>query len=107
MSDIGWYFSRDQLLADLWKEPDVYWSKSPLSLADRWLTPTLLIQGSEDYRCPEAESRQLLSALHLHGVPAVLRLYRGANHQFSVNGRPDQRIDRINAVTHWFSSWLC
>ncbi len=107
LSDIGWYFSRDQLLADLWKTPDLYWSKSPLSLVGRWRTPALLIQGSEDFRCPEAESRQLLSALHLHGVPAVLRLYRGANHQLSVNGRPDQRIDRINAVTRWFSTWLC
>ena len=105
-SDIGWFFARDQLGADLSVRPDLYAERSPLSYVSDWRTPTLIIQGSDDRRCPESESRQLLTALHLQGVPAVLRLYERADHDLSVTGHPQQKKDRQAAIINWFAKYL-
>lgn len=105
-SDIGWYFAQDQLAADLWENPDLYWQTSPLAYVANWKAPTLIIQGDEDRRCPAEQSRQLHAALLLHGIPSELRIYIGADHNFSINGAPEQKADRIQAILAWFKRWL-
>lgn len=106
LSDIGWYFTADQTQADIWQEPMKLWDQSPLKYVPDWRAPTLIIEGASDWRCPAEQGRELLHALHYHGVEADLRLYPGIGHELSRSGRPSHRADRLAAIIGWFDRHL-
>lgn len=106
LSDIGWYFTADQTQADIWQEPMKLWEQSPLKYVPDWQAPTLIIEGDSDWRCPPEQGRELLHALHYHGVEADLRLYPGIGHELSRSGRPSHRKDRLEAIIAWFERHL-
>ena len=45
-----------------------------------WKTPTLIIHGELDYRCPISEGLNLFEALQYHGVPSELLIFPDENH---------------------------
>ncbi len=53
---------------------------SPIRLAPRWRTPTLITHGEKDFRVPVGEAIALFQALSRRGVPAELRVYPDAHH---------------------------
>jgi dipeptidyl aminopeptidase/acylaminoacyl peptidase len=105
-TDIGYYFSQDQIGEDLWSGTDKLWWHSPLKYADRVRTPTLFIHSDEDYRCWMAEGLQMFSSLKYHGVDARMCLFRGENHELSRSGLPKHRIRRLDEITKWFDKYL-
>lgn len=105
-SDIGYYFSPDQNLADPWENPEKLWEHSPLKYADNVKTPTLFIHSDEDYRCPLSEGMQMFTALKDHGVDARMCIFKGENHELSRSGKPKHRIRRLMEITQWFDKYL-
>ncbi len=53
---------------------------SPREYVAGWTTPTLVIHGDRDYRCPVGESLALFEALQSHGVQAELLVFPDENH---------------------------
>ena len=97
------FFGRYWLGAEAWEQPERYWQRSPLSLAGKVKTPTLVVVGGEDLRTPNAEAEQWYSALRVQGVPAMLVKVPGAPH--SLDGRPSQAAARASAIIAWFDRY--
>jgi dipeptidyl aminopeptidase/acylaminoacyl peptidase len=87
-----------------WEAPELYWSRSPLSLVGNVKTPTLVVVGSEDYRTPVSEAEQYYSALQLQGVPTMLVKVPGASHG-GLAVRPSQSAAKAAAITAWFDRY--
>lgn len=60
--------------------PDVYRSRSPLTYARSCRTPTLLLHGEEDARCPIQEAEQFYRALHDAGCTTEFVRIPGMTH---------------------------
>ncbi len=61
---------------------EVYERNSPLNHAMHFRTPTLILHGEADWRCPISEGEQLFTALKKMGVPALLARFPGEEHVF-------------------------
>jgi dipeptidyl aminopeptidase/acylaminoacyl peptidase len=46
----------------------------------KWKSPTLVIHGEKDYRCPVNEGLNLFEGLQYHGVPSALLIFPDENH---------------------------
>ncbi|MCS6943835.1 MAG: S9 family peptidase, partial [Sutterellaceae bacterium] len=60
--------------------PEAFDRYSPWRHVSRWKTPTLIIHGELDYRCPIGEGLMLFEALQYHGVPSELLVFPDENH---------------------------
>ncbi|PYB68429.1 S9 family peptidase [Thermoplasma sp. Kam2015] len=108
-SDIGFWFNTLEL--DL-KDP--YSSEgmqklmefSPINYVKKVKTPTMLITGEEDYRCPIEQAEQFYVALKLNNVDASLVRYPGDNHEHARSGVPKNMLDRLKRKTEWFDRYL-
>lgn len=105
LSDAPDAFSRD-LGGKPHEIPDVYRSRSPLTYAHRCKTPTLLIHGEQDLRCPIAEAEQFHRALLDAGCISEMVRLRDANHLGDSIGPPLTRIGQNAALLDWFKRFL-
>jgi len=65
------------------------------------LTPTLVLHGGSDVRCPVGQAQQWYYALRERGVETELVLYPGGSHLFVLVGPPSHRIDYSRRVVEW------
>lgn len=79
---------------------------SPLTHADRVRTPTLLLHGEDDDRCPVGQAEQWFAALRERRVPVRMVRYPGASHLFIINGRPSHRVDYNERIVAWLEHWI-
>jgi dipeptidyl aminopeptidase/acylaminoacyl peptidase len=86
--------------------PDVYRSRSPLTYAWRARTPTLMLHGKEDLRCPMAEAEQFYRALLDVGCVAELVAIPGMNHLGDSTGPLAVRRAQNEALLDWFEQYL-
>lgn len=109
-SDIGHVMHKHELGGLPWEARERYDVMSPFAHVDRVHTPTLVLHGDADMRCPVGQAQQWHSALRARGVPTRLVLYPGASHlflfpdgsPFSVDdGRPSHRLDYNRRVVDW------
>jgi dipeptidyl aminopeptidase/acylaminoacyl peptidase len=68
-------------------------------------TPTLLIQGEVDYRCPIGQAEELFVSLRTRGIDAVLVRLQGASHGGSRIGPPRQRLARKVLIQQWLERY--
>ncbi|MEV6867211.1 S9 family peptidase [Streptosporangium subroseum] len=81
-------------------------AQSPMSHVARVSTPTLLLHGDSDDRCPVGQAEQWFAALRERGVPVRLVRYPGASHLFILNGRPSHRADYNERIVEWLEQWI-
>jgi dipeptidyl aminopeptidase/acylaminoacyl peptidase len=72
----------DGLIGPLPESEQLYVDRSPLSRADRFRVPLLLLQGADDAVVPPAQSEAIRDALAARGVPHAYVLYEGEGHGF-------------------------
>jgi len=93
------------IAADAWSSPSPAGrdlaAMSPISQVTRVRTPTLLLHGEADLRCPIGQAEQWHTALRELGIESQLVRYPGASHLFILNGTPSQRIDYNERVADW------
>jgi dipeptidyl aminopeptidase/acylaminoacyl peptidase len=108
VSDIGYFFVKNQLGHDLYHEEGLkrMWDMSPLKYINRMRTPTLFIHSDEDYRCPMEQGLQLFTALKEKGVPTRFVYFKGENHELSRSGKPQHRKKRLSEITDWMTKYL-
>jgi len=86
--------------------PDVYRARSPLTYASRCQTPTLMLHGEEDLRCPLAEAEQFYRALHDAGCKTELVRIPGMTHMGDSMGPLSARLAQNEALLEWFERHL-
>jgi dipeptidyl aminopeptidase/acylaminoacyl peptidase len=100
-SDIGGWFGDSYL-----GEPGLFWDRSPLRVADRVRTPTLIIHSEQDYRCPIEQAEQYFDELLRNEVPTEFVRFPGEGHELSRKGRPRHREERFEIILEWLERWL-
>jgi acylaminoacyl-peptidase len=83
-----------------WEDPDDYVKRSPLFLVGNVRTPTMVLNGEEDYRTPISEAEQFYKALKLRKIDTVLVRIPGASHDIA--NRPSQLITKVAYILSWF-----
>ncbi|MDE1852800.1 MAG: S9 family peptidase [Thaumarchaeota archaeon] len=105
-SDIGPYFTFDQVGGDPWTAEEKLLNDSPLRYAPNVRTPLMLVHSMEDYRCWMVEGLEFFTALKRLGKEAELVLFPGENHDLSRVGKPKHRVQRLNHYIRWFDEHL-
>ncbi|WP_433061123.1 serine hydrolase [Dactylosporangium sp. CS-033363] len=100
-ADLGHHLSAAELGGTPWADRDRFAALSPLAAVENVRTPTLVLHGADDERCPVGQAEQWFTALRERGVPSRLVLYPGASHLFILNGRPSHRADYNRRVVAW------
>ncbi len=72
----------DGLIGALPDAEETYIQRSPLSRAERFRVPLLLLQGAEDAVVPPSQAEAIRDALASRGVPHAYVLYEGEGHGF-------------------------
>lgn len=105
-SDIGPFFTKDQIGVDPFLGRSDIERMSPITYVSEIKTPILVVHSMEDYRCWMAEGLQLFTALKYLGKESELVLFPEENHDLSRVGKPRHRISRLNHYLRWFDKYL-
>ncbi|MGH3680583.1 MAG: serine hydrolase, partial [Natronosporangium sp.] len=100
-SDVGHRLAGQETGALPYQDPERIAGQSPYSRVSQVRTPTLILQGGADDRCPPGQAEQWFAALRGRGVPARLVLYPDASHMFLAGGRPSHRADYSRRLVEW------
>ncbi|MFT4084549.1 MAG: S9 family peptidase [Nocardioides sp.] len=104
-SDDAHLLSTLELRALPWRDRDELAAMSPYTFVHQVTTPTLVLHGTDDVRCPIGQAQQWHYALRERGVPTRMVLYPGASHLFILAGRPSHRIDYYRRVIDWVEQY--
>lgn len=105
-SDIGHSFVPEQNRATPWLDHEHLMAQSPSSFIQHAVTPTLVIHGEADERCPIGNGEQLFISLMKLGVETEFVRYPGGFHGFISTGEPAHRIDAYTQIIAWFDRFL-
>lgn len=101
-SDSGYYVDPHNLSADIVEDRERYRRLSPIGRAHLARTPTLILQGEDDERCPKGQAEELFAALLTAGKTEVeMVLYPGGSHRLAESGRPSHRVDYNRRIVAW------
>ena len=105
-SDIGMWFGEWELSGDIRSARETYRRFSPVNYVDRVHTPTLVLHGEADERCPIGQGEELYVGLVAAGkVPTEFVRYPGSSHLFVLNGRPSHRADYGRRLVDWVTKY--
>jgi dipeptidyl aminopeptidase/acylaminoacyl peptidase len=106
VGDLGPWFSGEELGGAPWQIPEVYARCSPITYAHKCKTPTLLIQGEMDFRCPAEQSEQFYAVLKANGCIVEMLRLPGSSHTGSITGAPVVRKAQNEALLDWMDRYL-
>jgi dipeptidyl aminopeptidase/acylaminoacyl peptidase len=86
--------------------PEIYRKCSPVTYAHRCTTPTLIIQGEMDYRCPVGQSEELYAILKANGCLVEMARVPGGSHPMSIMGEPGVRKYQNEIMLNWFDRFV-
>ncbi|MBO9523690.1 MAG: S9 family peptidase [Nocardioidaceae bacterium] len=89
-----------------WEHEDRYAAMSPITRVTSVRTPTLLLHGGADVRCPLDQARQWHTALRELGVASEIVIYPGASHNMLFTSPPRFRHDYNARVVDWLSRYV-
>jgi dipeptidyl aminopeptidase/acylaminoacyl peptidase len=88
--------------AELMDDMDRYRALSPLTDCTEVHCPVLILQGTDDERCPRGQSEQFFSTLvRLQKPDVTLVLFPGGSHHVSSTGRPSHRKAYFDHLVEW------
>jgi len=105
-SDIGHHFGEIQWGGPPWVAREWYQAHSPATFAHRTRTPTLIIHGEADERCPIGQGEQMFVTLLKAGCEVEFARYPDGSHLFLRVGYPDHRCDAYRRLLDWFHCHL-
>ncbi|MEZ4522802.1 MAG: prolyl oligopeptidase family serine peptidase, partial [Thermomicrobiales bacterium] len=79
---------------------------SPSTFAHNAVTPTLIIHGEADDRCPIGQGEQMFIALKKAGCEVEFARYPGGAHGFRRMGPPPHREDLLERTLGWMKNHL-
>ena len=106
ISDFGSKFVSQWLGGAPWELPDVFRRSSPIHSAHRCTTPTLLLVGESDHRCPPEQAEQFYGVLKSVGCVVEMVRFPGASHDGSAYGDLATRRAQNEALVGWMRRYL-
>jgi dipeptidyl aminopeptidase/acylaminoacyl peptidase len=106
VSDIGPWFAVEEMGGLPHEIPEVYRRCSPITFAHRCTTPTLLVQGEHDWRCPAEQSEQFYAVLKANGCTVEMLRLPNSPHVGSIGGPPILRRAQIEALLGWMNRYV-
>ena len=104
-SDAGHHLSEFEFGGEPWANQAAFAAMSPMAQVTSVRTPTLIVHGTADVRCPIGQAEQWHTALRERGVPTRMVLYPDASHLFILAGKPSHRIDFNRRVVDWVEQY--
>jgi dipeptidyl aminopeptidase/acylaminoacyl peptidase len=106
-SDSGYYADTYSMFGEPPMQRERMQQLSPIGHAHHARTPTLILQGEQDQRCPRGQAEQLFVALMCAtDTPAELVIYPGGDHHFFESGKPSHRLDAVERLVQWAERWV-
>jgi dipeptidyl aminopeptidase/acylaminoacyl peptidase len=106
-SDGGYYYDPYTMRTEHHLNADRFRKLSPLQHVHNARTPTLILQGEDDQRCPRGQAEELFASLmRCACAPAELVLYPGGDHHFFEQGKPSHRYDVATRSVAWLERWI-
>ena len=105
-SDIGHVFGPSENGGTPWEVRDQLLAHSPSTFIHNATTPTLIVHGEADERCPIGQGEQMFISLKKIGCEVEFVRYPGGFHGFASNGEPAHRVDLSNRILGWFKRYL-
>lgn len=100
-SDMGWVMSEYDIGVHPHIDPAAALRRSPIGLGRAVRTPTLLLHGEADLRCPISQAEEWLAMLLGSGCQAEMVRYPGASHGFLTQGPPSLAADYGTRLVKW------
>lgn len=105
-SDSGFYVTPFAMCGEPFVNRETARKLSPLVHMHKARTPTLLLQGKDDQRCPIGQSEEIFATLmRSSDVATEMVLYPGEDHHLAEEGRPSFRIDYVERIVAWADQW--
>ena len=104
-TDMNYYFGTHWFRDLPWRETPDYLARSPLQQVDKVKTPALVVHSTDDYRTALDQGLQFYAALKMQGKPAQLAVFPESSHGLSRDGRPSQRVRRLQVILDWFAKY--
>jgi len=105
-SDIGMWFTPWEMNGDIVRLRETYRRLSPVNYVERVTTPTLIVHGEADDRCPIGQGEEFFVGLIAAGkAPTEFVRYPGESHMFRSTGRPSHRLDVNRRVVAWLEKY--
>jgi len=102
-SDVGFSWLHIETGGNPWEHTQALWDKSPMKHVANVTTPILIVHSEQDHRCPVEQAEQWFVALSVLGrAPVEFLRFPDEGHDLSRSGRPDRRIQRLEAIVGWF-----
>lgn len=105
-SDIGHIFGKLQMGAAPHEDVAEYETRSPITHLHHATTPSLILHGEADDRCPVGQGEQCFVALKQAGCEVQFVRYPGGSHALPRTGYPAHRVDFYSRINDWFRSHL-
>ena len=103
-SDIGVRFGEVQWGGVRKDALDAFLERSPLTYAPNVQTPTLLLHGEADARCPIEQSEQYFVTLKRLGKEVEFVRFPGCSHGFPRTGHPRMREEYLSRLLEWMNA---
>lgn len=106
-SDSGYYSDPYSMNGDRDETRQTMQRLSPVRYAENATTPTLILHGEMDERCPKSQAEELFVTIRRHAnASCELVIYPGASHEFTTEGKPSHRVDAVERVVEWLNRWV-
>ena len=106
-SDSGYYADLYAMVGRPEVQRERMHALSPLTHLENVRTPTLVLQGEEDQRCPKSQSEELFTTImRATEMPAEMVIYPGGSHHFFESGKPSHRLDMVTRMVDWLERWI-
>jgi dipeptidyl aminopeptidase/acylaminoacyl peptidase len=105
-SDISHTFGEQQWGGAPHVSKEWYAAHSPSTNAHRAVTPTLIVHGESDERCPIGQGEQMFVALKKANCEVEFARYPGGSHSFPRIGPAEHREDYLTRSLAWFKDHL-
>lgn len=84
-----------------WQNSEQLEPQSPIRFVHNVQTPTLILHGIADDRCPVNQAEEWFTALRARGVTTEMVLYPEASHLMILSGYPSHRADYQRRIVEW------
>jgi dipeptidyl aminopeptidase/acylaminoacyl peptidase len=106
VADIGPWFAVAEMGCLPWESPELYLRQSPITHAHRCKTPTLLVQGEADLRCPAEQSEQFYAVLKANGCVVEMLRIPNSSHTGTIVGAIPARRAQNEALLDWMNRYV-
>ena len=104
-SDIGKWYIQWEMKGEITRKRETYRRLSPINYVENITTPTLILHGEADERCPIGQAEELFMSMIQSGKTVEFIRYPGSSHLFHSNGLPSHRMDFNRRVVGWIKQY--